>query len=230
MPVASALPAAPLTLDDPEIALLADPAVVSDRFRRDLDDLQVRIADMQLEGAPAPRPAANDGAVVVLAGIGGPDAVRQLLAALPAGFQRPVLIQQRLEGARHDKLVRQMQRATEMPVRLAEAGESLQRGHVYVLPVELGVVQQPDGQRFEANGGDVIGNLPAADSAVILLSGADPGIVDAAMSHAFHGAMVAGQSPDGCFDALASEALVARGAQAGAPAELAKMLAARWPS
>jgi chemosensory pili system protein ChpB (putative protein-glutamate methylesterase) len=50
------------------------------------------------------------------------------------------------------------------------------------------------------------------------------------MNHSQRGALIAGQSPEGCFDAVASEALVARGAQAGSPAQLAKMLATRWPS
>jgi chemosensory pili system protein ChpB (putative protein-glutamate methylesterase) len=201
-----------------------------DRFRRDLDDLQLRIADMQLEDVRPQRTANADGAVVLLAGIGGPDAVRQLLNGLPATFPRAVLIQQRLEGALHDKLVRQMQRATQMPVHLAEAGAALQRGHVYVLPAGLGLAAQPDGLHFHAEGSELVANLPAGDSAVIVLSGADAGIVDTAMAHALRGALVAGQSPDGCFDPVAAEALVARGAETGAPAELAKKLAARWPS
>ncbi|MEO6263753.1 MAG: chemotaxis protein CheB, partial [Luteimonas sp.] len=181
--------------------------------------------------------ANRDGAVVVLAGIGGPDAVRQLLGSLPTSFPRPVLIQQRLDGARHDKLVRQMQRATSMPVQLAKAGAALQRGHVYVLPAGLGVVMQDDGLHFGADDGDpgsspgqaLFASLPASDSAVILLSGSDPIAVDAAMGLSWGGALVAGQSPDGCYDAEAPEALIARGAEAGAPAELARKLATRWP-
>jgi len=123
-----------------------------------------------------------------------------------------------------------MQRATQMPVHLAEAGAALQRGHVYVLPAGLGLAAQPDGLHFHAEGSELVANLPAGDSAVIVLSGADAGIVDTAMAHALRGALVAGQSPDGCFDPVAAEALVARGAETGAPAELAKKLAARWPS
>lgn len=234
-----------LALDDPAVdhpAAAAAPTVsenvVKERFLHDLDALHLRIADMQLEDARLPPLSSQDGAVVVLAGIGGPDAVRQLLGGLPATFPRAVLIQQRLEGAKHDKLVRQMQRATAMPVHLAEAGESLQRGHVYVLPAHIGVAAQPDGLHFAADAGDsgagpgpaLIANLPADDSAVILLSGTDPAAVDAAMAHALRGALVAGQTPDGCFDAIASEALVARGGEAAAPAQLAKKLAARWPS
>jgi chemosensory pili system protein ChpB (putative protein-glutamate methylesterase) len=220
-----------LSLDALEIGERDDDPQTRDRFRRDLDDLQMRIADMGLVDPPraAGTNAGRDGAVVVLAGIGGPDAVRQLLAGLPQAFPRPVLIQQRLDGARHDKLVRQMQRATAMPVQLAEAGQPLQRGHVYVLPTELGVVAGDDGLRFGGDGSALFAQIPAEDSAVILLSGSDPAMVDPAMTHAAHGALVAGQSPDGCYDPAAAQALVARGAAAGAPAELARKLAARWP-
>jgi chemosensory pili system protein ChpB (putative protein-glutamate methylesterase) len=218
-------------LDRAEPHQAADDHSTSERFRRDLDSLELRIADMELEDIRPTRSASQDGAVVVLAGIGGPDAVRQLLGALPAAFPRPVLIQQRLEGGRHDKLVRQMQRATAMPVSLAEPGEALQRGHVYVLPADLGIGAEADGLHFRAGGSDdLVASLPSADSAVIVLSGTDPALVDAAMAHAFRGALVAGQSPEGCFDATASDVLVARGAEAGAPAQLAKKLAMRWPS
>ena len=212
-----------------------DPASAGDpgsneRFRLDLDALNMRIADMQLEDVRPVRAASNDGAVLVLAGIGGPDAVRQLLAGLPASFSRAVLIQQRLEGARHDNLVRQMQRATTMPVRLAEAGGLLERGHVYVLPTGMGVAAAADGLSFSPGVEDLIGSLPSADSAIVLLSGADPGQVDAAMAHSFRGAFIAGQSPEGCFDAVAAEALVARGGTSATPTDIAKQLAARWPS
>jgi chemosensory pili system protein ChpB (putative protein-glutamate methylesterase) len=220
-----------LSLEALEIGEPDDDPQTRDRFRRDLDDLHMRIADMGLVDPPraAGSGASRDGAVVVLAGIGGPDAVRQLLAGLPQAFPRPVLIQQRLDGARHDKLVRQMQRATAMPVQLAESGQPLQRGHVYVLPGELGVVAGDDGLRFGGDGSALFAQIPADDSAVILLSGSDPAMVDPAMTHAAHGALVAGQSPDGCYDPAAAQALVARGAAAGAPAELARKLAARWP-
>lgn len=221
---APAVAPAALDLGEP-----ADDHLARDRFQRDLDELQQRIASMELVDAPRPR-GNRDGAVLVLAGIGGPDAVRQLLGSLPEGFPRPVLIQQRLDGARHDKLVRQMQRATAMPVHLAAAGETLQRSHVYVLPAGLGLIADDAGLRFSDADPDLLAQLPAADSAVILLSGSDPAVVDAAMTHAARGALVAGQSPDGCYDAVAAQALAARGAEAGAPAALARKLAARWPA
>jgi chemosensory pili system protein ChpB (putative protein-glutamate methylesterase) len=223
-------PHAPM-LDEADAASdKGDNSTVKERFRLDLDALELRIADMQLEDVRPPRAASNDGAVLVMAGIGGPDAVRQLLAGLPVTFPRAVLIQQRLEGARHDNLVRQMQRATAMPVRLAQPGAILERGHVYVLPTGMGVVAQPDGLHFDGDGEELIARLPSADSAVILLSGAELSHVDAALSLGLRGSLVAGQSPDGCFDAAASEALVARGGTSATPADIAKQLATRWPS
>jgi chemosensory pili system protein ChpB (putative protein-glutamate methylesterase) len=211
------------------------------RYQRDLADLDRRIAEMSLvddpgpDAAPAP-PAGKQvaesetaGAVMVFAGIGGPDAVRQFLGGLPDGFPRPVLVQQRLDGGRHDRLVQQMARATGLPVQLAEDGATAAPGHVYILPAELGVVADGDGLRFAAAGaGDSIAALPAEGSAVLLFSGTDPGIVDAAMRHAERGALVAGQSPEGCYDAEGPAAAQARGAESGQPAELASRIAARW--
>ncbi len=216
--------------DDAARSAQGDNKVTKDRFRMDLDALELRIADMQLEEVRPPRPASTDGAIVVMAGIGGPDAVRQLLAGLPATFPRAVLIQQRLEGARHDNLVRQMQRATAMPVRLAVAGALLDRGHVYVLPTGMGVIAQFGNLHFDGGSDELISRLPPADSAVVLLSGADVSHVGTALALGIRGSLVAGQSPDGCFDAAASEALVARGGTSAAPADIAKQLAERWPS
>ena len=204
-----------------------DDSGTRDRFHRDLADLEARIAGMELVDEPRARPAKDNGAVLVLAGIGGPDAVRQLLGGLPDGFPRPVLIQQRLDGARHDKLVRQMQRATSLPVQLAENGMAVEPGNVYILPGDLGLTGG-NGLHFGGDATALIANLPATDSAIVLLSGSDPAVVDAAMAHAVRGTLVVGQAPDGCYDAVAPAELIARGAESGAPPALAKKLAARW--
>lgn len=196
------------------------------RFQRDLGDLERRISSLELvEDRPAAR---VDGAVLVLAGIGGPDAVRQLLGGLPEGFPRPVLVQQRLDGGRYDRLVAQMQRATPLQVRLAEPGLIAMPGTIYILPADIGATASESGLRFADDGSDVLTALPSADSAVLLLSGSDPARVDAAMNHSWAGALVAGQAPDGCYDAAAATALIARGGESGQPAELAARLAARW--
>ena len=224
MPADNSTSVPPMSLEAPEP--MVDDSTTRDRFHRDLADLEARIAGMELVDEPRARPAQAHGAVLVLAGIGGPDAVRQLLGGLPAAFPRAVLVQQRLDGARHDKLVRQMQRATTLPVQLAEDGMALEAGHVYILPAELGLAT--GGQRFGGDGAALFANLPANDSAIVLLSGSDPSVVDAAMAHALRGALVVGQAPDGCYDAAAPSELIARGAESGEPPALAKKLAARW--
>lgn len=233
---APATPARGLGLGNAELSLVEDdaapvsrPAVPGDRFQHDMAELERRISTLELvEDTPARGAEQANGAVLVMAGIGGPDAVRQFLGALPDGFPRPVLVQQRLDGGRHDRLVAQMQRATALPVRLAEAGHAALPGHVYVLPTELGLKPASDGLSF-VQGGSLLDALPSSDSAVLMLSGSDAGLVDAVVKHGWAGALIAGQAPEGCYDAAAPAELAARGGQTGQPTELASRLAERWP-
>jgi chemosensory pili system protein ChpB (putative protein-glutamate methylesterase) len=196
------------------------------RFQSDMDDLNSRLSTMELVEERAVTPMR--GAVLVLAGIGGPDAVRQLLGALPAEFPRAVLVQQRLDGGHYDKLVAQMQRATTLPVKLAVSGDMLQAATVYILPPTLGVHENGQGLAFNDAPAELLTTLPAGDSAVLMLSGADAAQVDAVMKLAGGGAFVAGQALDGCYDVAAPAALAARGGEAGKPQELARRLAERW--
>ncbi len=231
---AAAAPLAPdwsFADDTAGAAASPDTRAATNLFQRDLGELETRISALELvEDRPTVH---NNGAVLVLAGIGGPDAVRQLLGALPDSFPRPIMVQQRLDGGRYDRLVAQMQRATPLQVRLAEPGLLAMAQTVYILPAEIGIAVNESGIRFKEvtsseGEGDVIAALPSADSAVLLLSGSDPTRVDAVMNHSWAGALVAGQAPDGCYDAAASTALIARGGVAGQPVELAERLIARW--
>lgn len=219
---------------EPMDPISRDHPAVSDRFHRELEDLHAQTASIELAGPQSVQPTDNvhAGAVVVLAGIGGPDAVRQFLAAIPRGFARPILIQQRLDGGNHEKLVRQMQRATVLPVRIAEIDAVVESGHVYILPI--GVLPEPQGGELRFRKADdalpAFQYLPADGSAILMLSGSDPGMVDAAMTQSWGGAYVAGQSPEGCFDGVAAAALVARGASSATPVDLAKQVSQRWHS
>ena len=172
------------------------------------------------------------GAALLFAGIGGPDAVRKVLADLPSDLSRPVLVQLRLDGGRYDNLVKQMERVSTLPVLLAKAGEAAHGAHVYVLPSDVavnvveGVIHFGEGALQPET---LIASLPAAESAVLLLSGSDPAQVEAAMALAAQGGFVAGQSPQGCYDPAASKALAARGGMVATPGELATHLASHWP-
>ena len=229
-----------------ELSLADDAAPITARpsagRTHDLGELERRIASLELvddtpkdEAAPVasatvppPLPqSAPPGAVLVFAGIGGPDAVRQLLGALPARFARPVLLRQRLDGARYDKLVAQLQRASTLPVVLAEPGAALQGGQVYVLSDEIGL--SDDATAFVAGGAEqLLQRLPAPESAVVVLSGADAALAEAIAGLVAAGAFVGSQAPEGCYDAAAASAVAARGGVSAPPSELAAQLAGRW--
>lgn len=192
------------------------------------DSDRLQLVDM--EPAAGPRRGAR-GAVVVLAGIGGPDALRRLLAALPRRLDVPVLVRMPLEGARYGNLVKQMARVSPLPVALAEPGADVDESVVYILSDDTGIALRDGGLVFDVQpaGIDVLA-LPPADSAVIVLSGADLGQVDPALRLAEAGGWVGGQVGEGCYDPAAATAVVAAGMFAGEPQELAQAIAARWAS
>ena len=162
-------------------------------------------------------------------GLSFPDAVRQLLGALPEGFPRPVLVRLQLDGGRYDRLVRQMERATAMPGQLAEAGMTVSPGEVYFLPPDL-LPTAVKGELQFAETADVAGladAVPADDSALLFLSGADAALVDVAMGPAWQGALVGGQSEEGCYDPGAARAVAQRGGPSGSPTDIADWLIAR---
>lgn len=196
----------------------------------DLAALESRISGLSLADTDSYGHGPRRGVVLVEGGLGGPDAVRQLLGAIPEGFPRPILVRLQLDGGRYDRLVRQMERATSLPVQLAEAGMSVAPGEVYFLPPGLLPAMSGGALRF-AEGGDLAAlpeAVPAEDSAVLFLSGADVALVDIAMSPAWQGALVGGQSDESCYDSVAAHAVAERGGPSGRPDEIADWLLARW--
>ncbi|QNR96488.1 chemotaxis protein [Stenotrophomonas sp. 169] len=187
-----------------------------------------RLSLVEMDEAAGPRRGAK-GAVVVLAGIGGPDALRRLLAALPARLDVPLLVRMPLDGARYGNLVKQMARVSPLPVELAEIGADVVEGQVYILSDDTAAALRDGGLYFlgSAQGLDLAA-LPPAHSAVILLSGADLSQVDPALTLAEAGAWVGGQVGEGCYDPAAATAVVAAGMFAGEPQELAQAISARW--
>ncbi len=201
-------------------------------FEAEMQELTLAVATLPQD---SPRPAAAaklpDGAVVIVAGVGGPDAVRQFLGGLPSTFPRAVLLRQRIEGAQYDRLMRQMQRASQMQVALAQAGDVPQRGTVYVMPDGLDVRAAGTDLVFaETQGEPRFAALRASDSAMLLLSGAEIAMVDVALTMSLAGALVFGQAPDNCFDPAASQALVARGGGSRSLVIMVQQLQQRWSS
>ncbi|MET4618373.1 chemosensory pili system protein ChpB (putative protein-glutamate methylesterase) [Stenotrophomonas sp. 2619] len=187
-----------------------------------------RLSLVELE-AERPNDGAAAGAVLVLAGIGGPDALRRLLATLPAGLATPVLVHMRLDGGRYGNLVKQMARVSALPVLLAEAGQPVQAGNAYILPDDVGLTERQRGLYFQGDAQGVqVATLPPAHSAVVLLSGADMAHVDDVLALAAAGAWVGAQVGEGCYDPAAANAAVAAGMDAGEPPQLAHSIVERW--
>jgi chemosensory pili system protein ChpB (putative protein-glutamate methylesterase) len=187
-----------------------------------------RLSLVELE-AERPNDGAAAGAVLVLAGIGGPDALRRLLATLPAGLATPVLVHMRLDGGRYGNLVKQMARVSALPVLLAEADQPVQAGNAYILPDDIGLAERQRGLYFQGDAQGVqVATLPPAHSAVVLLSGADTAQVDDVLALAAAGAWVGAQVGEGCYDPAAANAAVAAGMDAGEPPQLAQRIVERW--
>jgi chemosensory pili system protein ChpB (putative protein-glutamate methylesterase) len=175
----------------------------------------------------------EQGAVVIEGGIGGPDAVRQLLSTVPEGFARPVLVRLQLDGGRYDRLAQQMAKASLMPVLLAEAGQIAEPGSVYFLAPGTSVGREQGRLQFVESSDPpaaLYGQLPAQDSALVLLSGSDPALVEAMIEQGGQGALVAAQPAEDCYEPTAAAALVERGGDACALGKLAQLLSARWAS
>ena len=221
------------------------PAQALDEQASALDGMDARISSLKLvehDTGPVPDTAlpANDeaatapqmqGAVLLLGGMGGPDPLRQILQLLPAGFPVPVLVQQWLEGGQYDRLVRQMGRASALPVVLAEPGMQVLSGQVHILPAGLGLAHDPSGARFVADAApgfaDVLSSLPPA-AAVVVLSGTSGECIDAIQRHVQTGGQAYAQGVEGCYDHALPALAISRGAKAGMAAEIAMLLAQHW--
>lgn len=171
------------------------------------------------------------GAILIIAGLGGPDAVRQVLAALPPTLPLPVLLYQHLDTGKHDRLMGQLAKASLMPLDLAAEDRLAFSGRVSVLPPNIGVHYSDRSFRFISaiSLAQVVSAMPAADSAVLVLSGADPAVVPAVVALQAAGALLLAQDPASCFDPVAAKAAIAAGAPSAAPGDLARLVNERWP-
>ena len=229
------LPASAWSLVDDDAPLVVQARAPLSQMQISTEGLSLVALDSEeestIDNAAAAAVTVAQGAVLVMAGIDGPDAIRRLLAALPPDFPQPLLVQLRLDGGRYGNLVKQIARVSALPVLLAEAGQAVGVGNVYILPDDVGVRSgETAGLRFVAQqaGASVVGGLPAAHSAVLLLSGSDPHQVEEVLALAAQGAWVAGQTGDGCYDPAAAAQLISRGHPSGDPVQLAQALSARW--
>lgn len=190
-----------------------------------------RVPGLSLADAESVQEAViNNGALLVFAGLGGPDAVRKLLSALPPTLPVPVLLYQHLDTGKHDRLVGQLAKASTLPLDLATEGKLAFPGRVAVLPPGVGIHHGEGNFTFTRaeDLSSLVSALPPADSVVLLLSGAATSVLPAVLAMQSSGGRVLAQSPASCFDATASEAVLATGAEAAEPLDLARLIIERW--
>jgi two-component system, chemotaxis family, protein-glutamate methylesterase/glutaminase len=86
--------------------------------------------------APSPPRAARHGATIVAIGAstGGPAALRGIFAAIPADLQAPILVTQHISTGFSDGLVHWWNSAGPLRAKVAEEGEPVANGTIYVAP------------------------------------------------------------------------------------------------
>lgn len=200
----------------------------------DFDSLAAGFGLLPMEDEAPPAASTDAGLVLLLAGLGGPDAVRQFLAGLPEFMPVPVVVRQHLDAGNHDRLLVQLARATRIPTVLAVAGQRLLANHVYVLPNRVGIVpREPIGFSFAAIEDESVGLVAPlasarADLSAFVLSGASERDAQALAALASSGAQIVAQDPEACFDAAGPRAIANAGLPVADPAGLAARARKRW--
>ncbi len=210
-------------LSAPHAVRAAEPHIGIDVAHLELEPI------METEAGAVAESSTNGGLIAIIAGLGGPDAVRQFLGALPSGLTVPVLLWQHLDAGKHDRLAQQLGKATKLPVYLAKIGELAKTGAIGVVGVGLGILGD-SGWWFESGSPSPSHGLAAAlndpGTVIAILSGAEPAIIERARAHAASGGLVLVQTPSTCFDGTAAAALEnQQGVTTGSPAELARLAA-----
>ena len=83
--------------------------------------------------------------VAVASSAGGLAALTSLLSGLPASFPVPVLLVQHLDPRHKSLLAEMLNRCTELPVKMAESGDRLTGGLVFVAPPNYHLLVDPAG-------------------------------------------------------------------------------------
>lgn len=173
---------------------------------------------------------------VLGASVGGPEAVREFLAALPRETPALFLLAQHLGGEFVDIMVRQLAQATPLTVRTPEHGDRVGHGEVIIVPADRRLRVDPSGtvvlreaaadSAFSPSIDHLLEDVAEAFGATagaIIFSGMGEDAVDGCRSLAAAGGKVWLQDPQTCVVATMVEGVQQTGVASfvGSPAELA---------
>jgi chemosensory pili system protein ChpB (putative protein-glutamate methylesterase) len=268
--IAPAAPAAPAASAPKAIAPLPSPPV-DDQFSFSLDDtvelsFEAPVADVSTSSqeeddfmrefaamtaggnaSATAAPAATGGALarvwVLGASIGGPDAVREFLAAIPPGIGAAFVLAQHMGADFVDLMVTQLQKATRMPVAIATSGMHVGHGQVLVVPIAERMLLEPSGDVRVVALDDVSPYSPSIDrvlidigdrfgsaSGAIIFSGMAHDAIEGAKHLAVKGGQVWAQDPSTCVVSSMIDGAMEAGivSYVGTPADLAAEFVRRY--
>lgn len=207
----------------------------------DFDSLKFSLAPLEGEEAP---PGTIARVVVLGASIGGPDALRSFLGAIPAEFPAVFVLVQHLENGFFERLAQQLQKASALQVRVAADGaEPARMGEVLVLPSDARYSVARDGRIEREEYAEPPRYKPCIDDAfraaadafgrdtlAIIFSGMAGDAVEGASHVTAMGGQVWGQDPESCVVSSMIDGANARGLLEviASPRELAEQLVARF--
>lgn len=181
--------------------------------------------------------------VVLGASIGGPDALRTFLAGIPPGFPALFVLAQHLENGFFERLAQQLQKASRIPVRVAQSGEQAAHGQVLVVPSDLRMCIEPDGSiageahaeapRYRPCIDDVMRDVAdrfGARATAIVFSGMAGDAIEGSVYLTAKGGEVWAQTPESCVVSSMVDGASAKGVVEffGTPRELADRCVARY--
>lgn len=180
---------------------------------------------------------------VLGASIGGPDAVREFLSALPATVNATFVLAQHMGADFVDLMVAQLQKATKMPVAIATAGMRAAHGQVIVVPISERLLLDPSGDVRVVAPDEVSPYSPSIDrvlidvadrfgatAGAIIFSGMAHDAIEGAKHLAAKGGTVWVQDPSTCVVSSMIDGAMDAGIVTfvGKPSELAAEFARRF--
>lgn len=118
--------------------------------------------DIKAKSVPRTRPRAA-GIIVIASSTGGPNALKTILAALPADLPTGVVVAQHITQGFTPGLVQWLDKASPLRVKLAEHGETIQPGVVYFAPDEYHIVVKKGNLIGLDKAGPIDGHRPSCN-------------------------------------------------------------------
>jgi chemotaxis response regulator CheB len=231
------------TMDLRDLDLPASP--VEPKSPMDPNSIDALFAAMDLAPptARAPQASGISRVIVLGASIGGPDALRSFLGAIPENFPALFVLVQHLENGFFERLAQQLQKASKLPVRVPSIDKPARMGEVLVVAANQRIWVEPDGEIVMMDHAESPKYTPCIDDVLrdvadrfgggataIIFSGMAGDAIEGAVYLTTQGGEVWAQDPASCVVSSMVDGAKARGVVEfiGSPRELAERCVATY--